>query len=330
MALFRPEDIHTMCANEGRLPVIQGFEFMDFMRSTSMRDRYLSLGLLSNGEDWLQARSKVQQDMMQPRTAVFFLDDIEDIAEELVDKINEAVDDDDTLDPHSLLQQFSLEAVGSVFLGARLGALGGGGDGERIVHLAERMLPLMQKLMLLPRSIVPYLPIYSTLVQYQTELFDITKKHVDASMATAKDDSLLARMTRRCGQQSSIPLVMAVDSLQVGIDTTSSTAVFLLYHLATNPEKQEKLFREIQEELGEEARVTETSLTRLRYLKACLTESQRMLPAIFGTTRQTTVSYVLTTTNYVTVTAGRRCCGGLLDSQWCPPLQDGSELLERP
>ena len=37
---------------------------------------------------------------------------------------------------------------------------------------------------------------------------------------------------------------MALDALVSGIDTTGNSASFLLYHLARNPEKQEKLFKE--------------------------------------------------------------------------------------
>jgi cytochrome P450 len=76
---------------------------------------------------------------------------------------------------------------------------------------------------------------------------------------------------------------MGIDALQVGIDTTGCTAAFLLYNLAANPDKQELLYQEICDTIGPGGAVTETALVKMKYMKACQTESQRILPAIFGT-----------------------------------------------
>ena len=48
-----------------------------------------------------------------------------------------------------------------------------------------------------------------------------------------------------------------------------------MYHLATNPEKQEKLQKECQS-VGKSLSVK--SLNELRYLKACIQESNRLTP----------------------------------------------------
>ena len=76
----------------------------------------------------------------------------------------------------------------------------------------------------------------------------------------------------------------------MGIDTTGSTGAILLYHLADNPEKQERLYEEICAVIGPSGKMTASALAKMRYLKACQTESQRMLPAVFGSSRRLTVS----------------------------------------
>jgi cytochrome P450 len=49
-----------------------------------------------------------------------------------------------------------------------------------------------------------------------------------------------------------------------------------MYHLAKNPDKQEKLFQEIHRHLpGKEQPVTSKILDELKYLKACIKESMR-------------------------------------------------------
>ena len=54
-------------------------------------------------------------------------------------------------------------------------------------------------------------------------------------------------------------------SLQVGIDSTASTAAFLVFHLAANPEKQEKLYEEICKVTGPTGKVDEKALGKMRF-----------------------------------------------------------------
>lgn len=85
---------------------------------------------------------------------------------------------------------------------------------------------------------------------------------------------------------------MSQDAILAGVDTTGTTAAFLLLDLANNPEKQEILYKEIQDVIGY-AQLTESSINRMKYLKACLHESQRINPAAFGISRTTQTDMVL-------------------------------------
>lgn len=61
---------------------------------------------------------------------------------------------------------------------------------------------------------------------------------------------------------------------------------FALYHLATNKEKQRKLYEESLTLLPNETmRVTSEVLARAEYLKACLKESLRLNPVSVGVGR---------------------------------------------
>ena len=85
---------------------------------------------------------------------------------------------------------------------------------------------------------------------------------------------------------------MSQDSITAGVDTTSVTATFLLLDLANNQEKQELLYQEIMEHVGNST-VAEHNLAKMRYLRACLQESQRLNPAVFALTRTTQVDMTL-------------------------------------
>ena len=61
---------------------------------------------------------------------------------------------------------------------------------------------------------------------------------------------------------------------------------FVLYHLAKNAPKQEKLWREIQSCLpNEDDRITWETLTNMSYLKAVIKESMRLNPISIGVGR---------------------------------------------
>ena len=104
-------------------------------------------------------------------------------------------------------------------------------------------------------------------------MLDFSKKHVEIAKKRIFEDgvddthemSVLQKMIIRNGPNSTYPLVTAMDLLFAGIDTTGNTMGFLMYNLATNPDKQEKLRKECQA-LGNN--LTATDLNELRYLKA--------------------------------------------------------------
>ena len=108
----------------------------------------------------------------------------------------------------------------------------------------------------------------------------IATKYVEKAAADLKlkpgkegEKSVLEKLILSNDGELDIPVVMAIDGMMAGIDTTGNTVSFLLYHLAINPEAQEKLHKEIMKEIGQEGPVTESGLKRMKYLKACLQAS---------------------------------------------------------
>ena len=74
------------------------------------------------------------------------------------------------------------------------------------------------------------------------------------------------------------------------ISFLGNTMAFLFYCLSTNIEAQEKLRAEVHQFDGE---LTEKSIGRMKYLRACLKESQRMFPLLAFFTRICPENFVL-------------------------------------
>jgi cytochrome P450 len=154
------------------------------------------------------------------------------------------------------------------------------------IFLTESFLPLMKS----PtwRIFPPkWNKTFRTAQQNMDVITDFTQKHVEiAKKRIAEKDlddpddhemSVLQKMILRNGPESTYPLVTAMDLLFAGIDTTGNTMGFLMYNLAANPDKQKKSRKECQA-LGKH--LTVKDLNELKYLKACIQETNRLTPTV--------------------------------------------------
>ncbi|ESO05035.1 hypothetical protein HELRODRAFT_99365 [Helobdella robusta] len=73
-----------------------------------------------------------------------------------------------------------------------------------------------------------------------------------------------------------------------GYDTTSRTLTFALYSLAINPEVQEKVYKEIEDTIGEQESASNEKLSNLTYMDMFLNETMRCYPAAFRIDRRLT------------------------------------------
>lgn len=102
-------------------------------------------------------------------------------------------------------------------------------------------------------------------------------------LAGQTDISILEKMILKNGPDSPIPFVMAFDMVIAGIDTTGNTMAFLIYHLARNPDKQQKLREEVLS-FGHDT-LTVQDIGKMPYFRACLQESFRLTPTVNGMVR---------------------------------------------
>ena len=291
-----PELLRVLLSKEGKNPVEPGFDPLVYYRSEIRKDLYhQTAGLVgSHGEAWHEVRKVVQQDMMRSKSATFYIDDVEEISQQFVDLLTAHTDSEGEVeDLNKHVYCWALESIAAIFLDTRLGnlhkALHEDSDGQRFIAALRVLLgPDMNDLNLgLP--VWKYIPTpgFIRWDRSMVTIYDITKMYVDIAIEKYKQQEekednelgVLQKMIRRCGPESQIPLVMAQDAITAGVDTTGTTVNFLLLDLANNPRQQEELFQEIKT-VVKDGKITESKLSEMKYLKACLHESQRLNAAV--------------------------------------------------
>jgi len=253
----------------------------------------------AHGEKWYEVRRLVQQDMMRLKSAMFYINSIEEISAQFCDVIEDMKDpkNNEIEDIAESCYRWALESTTSIFLNTRLGCLEEipSKDGESLIKCSKVMLGSDSYKLVTGPPIWKHIPVpyYTRFDNASRELMDICGKHIHKAKEgfvknhqMKKDKSVLEKLIEKSKGNDDIPVVMAVDAMLAGIDTTGNAAIFLLYHLAANQIQQEKLFKEIQENIGDD-NISESKLMRMNYLKACCRESHRLLPPIFGISRKT-------------------------------------------
>ena len=303
--------MQTVLNHDGKNPIEPGFDHFVYYRNKFRKELYSeSTGLLGNhGDKWHEIRTKVQQDMLRPKSAMFYINDIQEISSELGDLVQKNLDDNkEVSDLLEYINRWSLESIIAIFLDMRINCLrddlAEDSDAAKFVNGVKVITGDDGNELAGGIPIWKYVttPAFKRFDRAALEVFKISKKYIDKTLAemgeieTKPDNelSVLQKLIKRCGPESQIPLVMSQDAIMAGVDTTGTTAAFFLLDLARNPDKQALLYQEIMDFLGDGIKnITESKLNQMKYLKACLYESQRINPVAFGFSRRTQEDIVL-------------------------------------
>ncbi|KAK2588152.1 hypothetical protein KPH14_004202 [Odynerus spinipes] len=287
--VYRPEDIAKVFQAEGGLYPERRSHLALLKYRQDRSDIYNTGGLLpTNGPDWWRLRKEFQKVISKQGNIIDYLEDTDRVVCDFLPLCTQEKFDDFL----PLLSRLFLELTCLTVFDVRMNSFSEEErkQDSRSSKLIEAALTTNSAILKLDNG--PRLwrffetPLYKKMCRAQNYMEEIaiemvTRKKRDTTICRKK--SLLDAYLSNPALDEKDIIGMACDMLLAGIDTTTYTMAFLLYHLGQNPECQEKLRSECLNLLPDTERaITIDNLRKATYAKAVLKETFRLNPVSVG------------------------------------------------
>ncbi|CAK1551624.1 unnamed protein product [Leptosia nina] len=278
---------------ENWIPYRPGFASLEHYRKTIIPNNSdQTTGLLTeHGEPWKKFRSAVNPIMLHTKTIKLYSKILNEVADDMIARMRYKRNSKNEIEGKFDVEMnlWSLESIGVVALGGRLNCLDPNlpedSPARKLIQTVHDIFILSNELDFKP-SFWRYFatPTYKKAMKSYAEQTRISEYFINKARTEYKskqtNDDEKGILEKLLEIDERVAVIMASDMLLAGVDTAANTMLGILYLLAKNPEKQEKLREEVTSHSGSKA-----------YLKACIKESLRMMPVVAGNLRQTTKEY---------------------------------------
>ncbi|XP_059479866.1 probable cytochrome P450 301a1, mitochondrial [Neocloeon triangulifer] len=308
--VFNPQDIETVFRSDSQWPFRPPLKSLAYYRKHTRKDFFKGVGgvLIDQGKEWQEARHHVNPILMQTKVVQMYAPKIDQVAEEFVAKIPGWIDSKDEIldDFKNEMHKWALESIAVVALDTRLGCLADkldpNSEPQRMIDSVHTLLEVLHNLEFGGEAFLWRIypsPSWRKFVKVMDFFTDVSYKYVQQAIERSKsrpegtEPSALERLLAR-DPNPTRGVIMALDMLMAGIDTTSHSLTNVMLHLSENQDKQEKLHQELQRISPDPYQpITNEMLNEMKYLKACIKESMRMMPVVTSNIRMTTSEIVL-------------------------------------
>uniref|UniRef100_A0A1L8E4J3 Putative cytochrome n=1 Tax=Nyssomyia neivai TaxID=330878 RepID=A0A1L8E4J3_9DIPT len=308
IAVFDPKDFEVVYRTEGTFPMRRGLDSITYYRRVYRKDKYpISLGLVSEqGEGWWDLRHKVNGVMMKPQVTKGYTTAVDEVSSDFVKKLHTLRDSNMETPANFLLQLnlWALESIAYITMNMRMGLLKDKPDEsiDKLMVVLKEFFQLMYELDFQPSIWKFYkTPKFNRFMEIMDYMHEVIGKFVDKGLEKLKENAAKEGSGREKGVleklyeiDKDIAVLMALDSMLAGVDTTSSASFMVLYNLAKNPEKQNILREELLQILPDKySTLTADNMRNMPYLRACIKEALRVTPVTIGNVRTTGKDIVL-------------------------------------
>nr|CAD7606413.1 unnamed protein product [Timema genevievae] len=303
--LFDADDIERVFRTEELMPHRPSMPSLNYYKHVLRKDFFGdNPGLIAvHGESWCKFRTKVQQPMLQPRTAKLYVRQVEQTAKDFVQRARALKDENQEMPDDFIneIHKWSLESIARVALDQKLGCLDSDtsdphGDTQSLIDAVTTFFKLVGILELkIPFWRLFNTPTWNKYIASLDTITSIVSRHIEVALTRLRstgdpqeitDQSSLLQRILALDPDPRTACVLALDMFLVGIDTTSTAVASILYQLSLHPDKQQLLYEEIRSVLPlVDTSITTQHLEKLVYLKACIRETLRMFPVVIGNGR---------------------------------------------
>nr|QZM07456.1 cytochrome P450 monooxygenase CYP301A1 [Lasioderma serricorne] len=300
--VYDADEIEKVYRQEGPTPFRPSMPCLVKYKSVVRKDFFEDIGGVVgvHGEQWKNFRTTVQKPILQIQTVRKYIEPIEVVTCDFMNRMMEMKDENDEMpaDFDNEIHKWSLECIGRVALDVRLGCLDANltpdSEPQKIIDAAKYALRNVAVLELkFPFWRYFPTPIWSNYVNNMNYFIKICTKYIDAAMERLKtkkveDEKELSLIERILTSETNpkIAYIFALDLILVGIDTISMAVCSILYQLATRPEQQEKLYRELKTLIPDpNTPLNGKLLDQMVFLKAFVKEVFRVYSTVIGNGR---------------------------------------------
>ncbi|XP_056287235.1 sterol 26-hydroxylase, mitochondrial [Pseudoliparis swirei] len=292
-----PELVAQVIRQEGRYP--SRAELPHWKEYRDLRGQAYGLHVAS-GPEWLRLRCALNPRLLKLREVLAFAPVLQQVVGDLLRRVellrSRSRDHATVPDVAAELYKFGFEGISSILFESRLGCLRDAipPDTLRFIGAVDRMLTLSETVVLLPRWSRGVLPFWRRFVAAWDDLYDVARTlidrrtaeiHAQVSSGEPAEGMFLTYLLASDRLSRAEVYITVTELLLGGVDTTSNTLTWALYHLARDGRAQERLHREVSAVCPGRREPTPEELSSMPYLKAVVKETLRLYPVVPGNGR---------------------------------------------
>ncbi|XP_023260263.1 sterol 26-hydroxylase, mitochondrial-like [Seriola lalandi dorsalis] len=258
--------------------------------------------LTEMGAKWLRIRSILNPRMLKPKHVSSYSNTINEVVTDFISRVARLRETNGhgvmVNDLTGELYKFAFEGICSVLFETRMGCMNEvvPEETQKFILSVGEMFQLSQVIVLFPKSYWPYLTFWKRFVAAWDHLFKVAEELVQKKMEEIQkqvhldqnvEGAYLTHLLLSDQMTFTEILGSITELLLAGVDTTSNTVSWCLYHLAKEPEIQEKLYQEVIGVCPGDKMPTSEDIAQMPYLKAIIRETLRLYPVVPGNARLT-------------------------------------------
>ncbi|KAM8873168.1 sterol 26-hydroxylase, mitochondrial [Synchiropus picturatus] len=303
--LASPELIAQVIQQEGQYPTRT--ELPHWKEYLDLRGKAYGLHV-NSGPGWHRLRNALNPKMLKPQEVVMYAPLIHQVVGDLLQRIDllrrRSPDQATVSDVAAELYKFGFEGISAILFESRLGCLQEEIPREtlRFIAAVNDMLKMSEVVVIFPHWTRSILPFWRRFIQAWDVLFEIAGTLIDSRVSELEGQIQRGEPTEgkyltyllSMDQLSLSEVYITVTELLLGgVDTTSNTLSWSLYHLARDQRVQDRLHQEVSAVCPDLQEPNVDHLQKMPYLRAVIKETLRLYPVVPGNGRFITENEVI-------------------------------------